>query len=192
MTPISRGTDVLLAPPVEGVCEECGFDYDGPEPDTLADTLRAFGRRYRPPLTRFLAGEDGDALIRARPIEGTWSALEYACHVRDVLPVQRERLSTALGEDHPTFPSKGMYKWPEERAYNDEDPATVLDALAAGADELASQVATIAGGQWERPLVYSYPEPADRTVLWLVRHTVHEGHHHLLDIGRVLRAARGR
>ena len=85
-----------------------------------------------------------------------------------------------------------MFRWPEERAYNSEDPVAVLDDLAAGADALAAVVDGITGDAWERPLVYSYPEPTDRTVLWLVRHTAHEGHHHLLDIGRVMRAARGR
>jgi hypothetical protein len=180
-----------VAPPIDGVCEECGFDYDHADAD-LPDRLRGFGRRYRAPLTRFLPGEEGDALIRAHPLADTWSALEYACHVRDVFPVQQERLEVALVEDHPTFPSKGMWRWPEDQAYNADDPAAVLDALATGADALAALVATIPADGWERPLVYSYPEPADRTVLWLVRHTVHEGHHHLLDVGRVLRAARGR
>ena len=182
----------VAQPPVIGVCEECGFDYDAGAPDELADAIRLFGPRYRPPLTRFLPGEDGDALIRLRPLPARWSALEYACHVRDVFPVQQERLEVALVEDHPTFPSKGMYRWPEERAYNADAAAGVLDALAAGADALAAVVDGIDAGGWDRPLVYSYPEPADRTVLWLVRHTVHEGHHHLLDVGRVLRAARGR
>ena len=51
------------------------------------DALRAFGKRYRIPLTRGLKGEDLDALLRAHPIEDTWSALEYACHVRDVIEV---------------------------------------------------------------------------------------------------------
>ncbi len=185
-------TRPVNSPPVTGVCEECGFDYDGPAPAELPDALRVFGRRYRAPLTRFLPGEDGATLIRARPLPDTWSALEYACHVRDVLEVQRERLEIALAEHRPTFPSKGMYGWPEERAYNEEDAAVVLNDLAARAEGLATLVATIGDDGWDRPLVYSYPEPADRTVLWLVRHTVHEGHHHLLDVGRVLRAARGR
>ena len=154
--------------------------------------MRVFGKRYRAPLTRFLPGEDGNALIRARPLPDTWSALEYACHVRDVFGVQRERLSLALVEHHPTFPSKGMYRWPDERAYNSSVVDDVLDELAAGAEALAAVVDGIAGDAWDRPLVYSYPEPADRTVAWLVRHTVHEGHHHLLDVGRVMRAARGR
>jgi hypothetical protein len=41
-------------------------------------------------------------------------------------------------------------------------------------------------------MIYGYPEIAERPLSWVLVHTVHEGEHHLLDIGRVLRAARGR
>ncbi len=63
-------------------CDECGFDYEALAVADAVDELRRLGRRYRAPLTRFLADEDGDALVRAHPLPGTWSALEYACHVR--------------------------------------------------------------------------------------------------------------
>ena len=66
-------------------CDECGFVYAEVSPEDAAEKLRSFGRRYRAPLTRFLAGEDGDTMLRQRPEEGVWSALEYAAHVRDVL-----------------------------------------------------------------------------------------------------------
>ncbi|HWI03460.1 MAG TPA: hypothetical protein VNT52_06465, partial [Acidimicrobiales bacterium] len=63
-------------------CQECGFDYETLDPAEIPAALRAFAKRYRAPLTRFLPGEDGDAVVRQRPAEGTWSALEYAAHVR--------------------------------------------------------------------------------------------------------------
>ena len=44
-------------------CEECGFEYESMSPADAAAALRSFGKRYRAPLTRFLAGEDGDALL---------------------------------------------------------------------------------------------------------------------------------
>ena len=69
------------------VCEECGFDGDSLSPADTSTSLRSFVRRYRAPLTRFLPGEDGDAIVRQRPDPSTWSALEYACHVRDVFDV---------------------------------------------------------------------------------------------------------
>jgi hypothetical protein len=39
---------------------------------------------------------------------------------------------------------------------------------------------------WQRRLVYNYPEPAERDLAWLARHTVHEGEHHLFDVDRLL------
>ena len=51
-------------------------------------------------------------------------------------------------------------------------------------------VETFEPTDWTRTMTYYFPERAERPLTWVVRHTVHEGEHHLLDIGRVLRAAR--
>ena len=156
------------------------------------DALRAFGKRYRIPLTRGLKGEDLDALARAHPLDDTWSALEYACHVRDVLRIQRERMQRALVEDD--FAPESMRR--DERAieerYNEQGPAEVADELAAHADALAADVSGLSESDFARTMTYFYPEKAVRPLTWVVQHTVHECEHHLLDVGRVLRAARGR
>lgn len=173
-------------------CAECGFSYDALSiPDAL-DALRGFGKRYRIPLTRGLKGEDLDALLRAHPLDGTWSALEYACHVRDVFVVQKERLGRALVE--PGFRTEPMRRDERvvEMAYNEQDPPAVADDVAAGATSLASFAENLSDDQLSLTLVYSYPEVAERPLSWVIVHTVHEGEHHLLDIGRVLRTARGR
>jgi hypothetical protein len=156
------------------------------------DALRAFGKRYRIPLTRGLKGEDLDALMRAHPIEDTWSALEYACHVRDVFQVQRERLQRALLEDGYQPAPMGRDERVIEHRYNEQDPSTVADELAAAADELAGDIDAFGPTDVERTMIYNYPEHVERPLSWVVQHTVHEGEHHLLDIGRVQRAARGR
>jgi hypothetical protein len=144
------------------------------------------------PLTRGLKGEDLDALLRAHPIEGTWSALEYACHVRDVLSIQRERLVVA--RSHEGYEPEPMRR--DERvaelAYNEQEPEGVADDVATNAEAIALYVETFDESDWERTMTYNFPERAERPLTWVVRHTVHEGEHHLLDIGRVLRAARGR
>jgi hypothetical protein len=187
-------SEASASPPTDGVCPECGFDYDGLSDAEIPEALRAFDRRYRAPLTRGLPDESLDDLVRAHRLGG-WSALEYACHVRDVFAVQRERSQQALAEDTPTFgPMGGVGR--EEMAirerYNDQDPDVVADQLAANANALAQVFEALTAEQWERRCIYSYPEPTERDLRWLARHTVHEGRHHLLDIGRVLRAARGR
>lgn len=171
-------------------CGECGFDYDAL---ALADgpgALRGFGRRYRAPLTRFLPGEDGHAVVRAHPMAGTWSALEYACHVRDVLAVQRDRIELALAEDTPALEPMGREERVERDAYNAQDPTVVVDQVAAKAELLADLVERLSDAELARTAIYH--DRGEQTLGWVVRHTVHEGEHHLLDVGRVLRAARGR
>lgn len=173
-------------------CLECGFDYDALLAVEAPAVFRALGDRYRVPLTRFLRGEDGDALLRAHPRPDTWSALEYACHVRDVFDVQRERLARARVEDD--FVPEPMHR--EERVtelrYNKQPPSEVADAIASNAAALAHDVDGFTDADWARTMLYAYPELAVQPLSWVVVHTVHEGEHHLLDIGRVLRAARGR
>jgi hypothetical protein len=39
---------------------------------------------------------------------------------------------------------------------------------------------------WARRLVYNWPVAAQRDLAWLGRNTVHEGDHHLMDIGKIL------
>jgi DinB superfamily len=189
---VSDGEPTVARPAVDGVCQECGFDYDGLDEAEVVGALRGFGRRYRAPLTRALPGESLDELLRTHPQPGVWSALEYACHVRDVFTVQRERVELALREDLPAFPSMRREERVVEERYNEQDPATVADALAANAEHLAATLADLTPAQWSRRGIYPHPQPNERELAWVGRHTVHEGRHHLLDIGRVLRSARGR
>src|SRR5437016_6714812 len=96
------------APPVRQAgavtrCEECGFDPDSVTPDTAADAVRAFGRRYRAPLTRLLPGEDARAVLSKRPDPRVWSAVEYAAHVRDVFALFDRRIAQVAAEDDPAL-----------------------------------------------------------------------------------------
>src|SRR5262245_51597150 len=95
-----------------GSCPECGFplaalDVEGPNAGTpLAwhyDESQAAGagERIRAHAAEVAALVRGTAPARltARRAPTVWSGLEYACHVRDVLLVQRERvLATRRGD----------------------------------------------------------------------------------------------
>jgi hypothetical protein len=93
------------------VCAECGFDYDACAPLTTPKTLRGFGRRYRVPLVRGLPGEDLDGLLRMRPDQQTWSALEYACHTRDGFALYENRIGVVLAEERPLLPCDETRLW---------------------------------------------------------------------------------
>ena len=171
-------------------CEECGFDGDVMTNDELVAACRGFARRYRAPLTRFLPNEDGDALLKRRPAPEVWSALEDAAHTRDVFAFYRERIERVLAEDRPTLHAVGFGNREEERTYNDEDPAATADGVTGEAASVAALLESLDEAQWARVGLASDGSGAERTVRVLVERVVHDAHHHLLDIGRSLRAAR--
>jgi S-DNA-T family DNA segregation ATPase FtsK/SpoIIIE len=173
-------------------CDECQFSYDSEDEGSIPDRLRTLGGRYRAPLSRFLPGEDGRELLRSHPVPDGWSALEYACHVRDVLQIQRERLELTLEEDLPEYVPMGREERAVDLGYNDQEPTAVLADVTANADALAAAFEGLTPDQWARAGIYSFPVKMPRSLLWLGQHTIHEAHHHLLDIGRTMRAARGR
>jgi S-DNA-T family DNA segregation ATPase FtsK/SpoIIIE len=109
-----------------------------------------------------------------------------------VFEVQRERLGQAMVVDDYTPAPMRRDERVSEMQYNAQDPATVADDLAANATSLASFAENMSEAELARTMRYNYPEPAERQLAWVVVHTAHEGEHHLLDVGRVLRAARGR
>jgi hypothetical protein len=171
-------------------CDECGFDGDGMTNADLVDACHGFAKRYRAPLTRFLPNEDGPSILRRRPAPEVWSGLEYAAHTRDVFAFYRERIERVLAEDRPTFHAVGFGNREEERAYNDEDPPVTADGVTAEATAVASLLDGLDESQWVRVGLSSEGDGAERTVRVLAERVVHDAHHHLLDIGRSLRAAR--
>ena len=177
-------------PPRPGwTCNECGFDFDATSLDSIGETIRGFGRRYRPPLVRGLPGEDLDRLVRQRPVPTTWSPLEYACHVRDAFALYHWRIGKTLAEDRPELPAMRRDDVVAERAYNEQDREAVAGELAAAAERLATRVEAVADGEWDRCCLRDGEE---LSVAWMARNAVHEGSHHLLDIGRILRELRNR
>jgi S-DNA-T family DNA segregation ATPase FtsK/SpoIIIE len=163
-------------------CADCGYVYD-----ISAGALPARLHSYRARFADALAGYP-HAVLRARPDQRTWSALEYTCHVRDVLLVQRDRLYVALVADDPTWPP--MYR--DERVhlarYNEQDPATVVEQLGVAATLAAHAFTGLDADQLARRFVYHYPAPTEHDVLWLGQNVVHEAEHHLHDVARVLAA----
>ena len=168
-------------------CEECGFAYTDVAGADVPAAIRAFARRFRAPLTRFLRGEDGDALVRRRPAPDTWSALEYAAHVRDVFGNYDRWVHQTLASDRPVYDGLGPDELAAEGRYNELDPVTVADELAANAERLAATLESVPDDAWNR---VGIRRDEERGLLFTARRAVHEGNHHLLDIGRGLRAVR--
>lgn len=182
------------APPDERVpvpedpCPECRFD--GAAVTDVAGEIDALGRKLAAPLTRFLDGEDGPALLRTRPTADVWSPLEYACHVRDVLVLFEERTRRMVAE-----PGTQLGWWDHEAAvtddaYNAEDPAQVAAQIGAATERYATTLRDLDADQLQATGERQAGEIF--TVDSMARYALHEAKHHQLDIGRGLRAARGR
>lgn len=169
-------------------CAECGFDYASVAAADLPARLRAVGPAMRARLGG--AGRDAAVLSR-RPAPDVWSAIEYAGHVRDVLLAQRERVLLALVEDRPSFASIHRDARVDLVGYATEAPGSVAGGVDLAAGMLARVFERCSAAQLARRCVYVYPEPAERDVLWVGRHTVHEAEHHLGDVDRVLAVTGG-
>ena len=170
-------------------CAECGFDPSELRPRDMVVAIRSFGRRYRAPLTRGLPGEDLDDIVRRSPGEGVWSALEYGSHVRDIFRVFDDRVRAALARREPAEP---VVDW-EGRvatASPDLEREAVADDLDDAADSLATTLGELNADEWDLPGLTG--RGREGAVADLATIAVHEGSHHLLDVGRVLRSARGR
>jgi hypothetical protein len=161
-------------------CPECGFVYENVDLHEISVLLRNLG-------TRFSIRVDGidDAILRRRRNPDVWSPLEYMCHVRDVFLIQRDRAVLALIEDRPSF--SRMYR--DERVdlahYAREAPGQVAhDQLPVSAHLVARVFSERSPDEWQRRIIYNYPEPVERDLAWLGRHTIHEGEHHLFDVSR--------
>jgi S-DNA-T family DNA segregation ATPase FtsK/SpoIIIE len=157
-------------------CSQCGFDYGTLAPVDVPAALASVGESFRAGLL-----DTPDEALRRRPKPDVWSGLEYACHVRDVLLVQRDRLYLALVEDKPGFPR--MHR--DERAalarYNLQEPHAVADQIQVASQLISAAFAAVEEVHWRRRLIYNWPDAQERDVLWLGAHTVHEGRHHLAD-----------
>ncbi|HEY6423205.1 MAG TPA: DinB family protein, partial [Pseudonocardiaceae bacterium] len=168
----------------------CGFSSDELGVDEIPDVIRLLGTAFRSRLDTGVHDAAEERLLRRRPAPEVWSALEYSCHFRDVLLAQRERLYLALVEDTPRF--RPIYR--DERVvlarYSEDGLAEVGREVDLAASLIARAFARLADAQWQRRCIYNFPAPAQRTVAWLGRHTVHEGRHHLRDVDEVISAAR--
>jgi len=108
----------------------------------------------------------------------------------DVLSVFDGRIALMLAEDSPEFGWWDHEAAVEADAYEKQVPAEVAVAIAANAATLSATLAAVPDDAWDRTGTRRDGELF--TVLGAGRFALHEGTHHLLDIGRVLRSARGR
>ncbi len=173
------GLDHWLVVVAEATCAGCGLAAaDGPA-SALAGRLRDEAHRWGVALT-----DADDDPVRRRPAPGTWSALEYGVHVRDLLLVFTERTARTLVE---TDPELGW--WDHEAAIddgwaNESEVAAVVDDLAENARRYAEALDQVPADAWDRGATRRDGERF--TIELMARFALHEVVHHRLDAERSL------
>lgn len=176
---------------LEHSCPECGFH---PESITYP-AVPALVREYAGRLATTLARPDA----AARPDDSTWSALEYAAHVRDVCRIFTYRAAVAarveaVDPQVPGFDAKGFESadgvpvfsnWDQDVTaiadrYDTQDPHKVAGELTAAADVVAHTFASIPdaalGYQARRS------DGSAFTVESLAAYFLHDVIHHVHDV----------
>ena len=159
-------------------CAECGFTYDLTASGAAGPAIVAgIGE-----VAATLLAPGPDPRRRTEP--GTWSPLEYVCHLRDVLLVQRERVLEARRTVAPTFTPMGRDERVDHDGYAEQDPDAVARQVRDAAALFANVLSRVGPDEWDQTVTYTYPQPAQRSLRWVAVHTVHEVVHHSLDIRR--------
>jgi hypothetical protein len=177
----SRGKEPLTPPSdekdwtwvLDSPCPECGFDASAIATVDVASQVRAIATAFGKVLQR--------PDVRDRPQPQVWSALEYACHVRDVCRVFDERLRSMVSEDDPLFSNWDQDATALAERYWAQEPAVVNAELAAAAENIALSFEGVAADQWSRPGRRS--NGSVFTVDSLARYLLHDLVHHSHDVG---------
>lgn len=163
-TPDTRDWTFVL----DGGCPECG--YTPHDPATTGARLRAGVPRWQAVLQRPDVAE--------RPAATVWSALEYACHSRDLISVLGQRVRAMITEDTPVFADYDGEAEAIRRRFWAADPAGVARQIAARTDETVDIVEGVE--DWERDGLRS--DGRRFTVAQLCRYLLHDVEHHLHDV----------
>jgi hypothetical protein len=153
-------------------CPDCGFAAASVDRADVGRLLRENIAAWRPLLDHPLAG--------VRPDDATWSAVEYACHVRDVFRLFDQRLGWMLDQDDPTFANWDQDVTAIEDDYASQSAGPVLDALEADGEVLAAHFDAVSGDQWERTA--SRSDGARFTVASFASYLLHDPTHHVWDV----------
>ncbi|MEM9039660.1 MAG: DinB family protein [Actinomycetota bacterium] len=180
------------------VCPDCGFELAGLRSTDHGD--RIFDCEYDEngysTATTQIAAASGEAAsvlrgadigaARVRPAPGHWSAIEHACHLRDVLAVQRERVLQARRGFGAERIAMGREERVEHDGYNDQEPGDVAIQLEQMSMLLANVFDRLERADWELMVSYAFPDEVRRSLRWLAVHTAHEAVHHAHEIASLI------
>ena len=157
---------------LEEKCPQCGGEVGAIEVPQVGALVRATNLVWRDRLS----------LPDAAHIPGpeVWSAVGYACHVRDVHILFRERLELMLTQDNPTFPDWNPDAAAAAGDYLNQDPAQVVAQLISEAEVTTAAFDAISPEDYERTGLRS--NGTLFTVRTLAQYYLHDVQHHVYDV----------
>jgi hypothetical protein len=158
---------------IEKPCPECGFDASSFDATDVARNMRENAGLWPAVLSR--------PDVRDRPNDETWSALEYAAHVRDVLRIFHTRITLMLTKENPLFANWDQDATAVAERYNEQDPDAIAEEIGEAADALASLLESVHGADWQR--VGRRSDGASFTVESIAKYLAHDPNHHAWDVG---------
>ena len=161
-------------------CAVCGFVWDVISPPEIAPRMIA--------AMEFAAGllevHSKNALLRRTPDQ--WSAVEYGCHMRDVLYNIRDKMVLITVEENPqSLPLHGVPRV-ELGLYRHEDPQTLAVEMRLAGALFTRTFDALPQSSHNRMFLYRYPREAMRNLIWVAAQALHESEHHAADIRQVL------
>lgn len=169
-----------------GACVSCGHRAGDVPSRDMAAALVAAGRDWQlflSTVTDHPGGRDG---LRIRPGPDRWSAVEYGCHVRDLLALAARRIELALLTGAPSFDPWDHEAEADAAFYREQDPVAVADDIEHAAIELARLHQRIDAADLVRGGVGNGRQ---LTIEDLAALALHEALHHLEDARSVVPAA---
>jgi hypothetical protein len=158
---------------LERPCPECGFDASAVSVSDVPDVVRAAVEA----LSAALGHRDADV----RPEPGTWSALEYACHSRDVCRIFDARLEQMLTVPDPLFANWDQDATAVQDRYWAQQPIVVSAELEAAMTAVTQRFAAVTPDQYARPGRRS--NGSKFSVETLGQYFAHDLVHHAHDVG---------
>lgn len=154
-------------------CPQCGFS-----PELSVADVGARLRATIPVWQTRLAAPDATE----RPAPQVWSPTEYACHVRDVCRLFRERLALMVATDGARFANWDQDATAVQDRYWAQDPTVVAGEYAEQAAATAEAFDAVPPTVWQHRGVRS--NGSVFTILTFAAYFVHDIEHHVWDVTR--------
>jgi DinB superfamily len=161
-------------------CEECGFDGRDLSLAEIIEALRPF-----PDDVAAIVADCDAVRLRTRPTPGSWSALEYVLHLRDLMAYHRWLIERAMAEDEPVVATADPDAAIAGIDASAVDLEEVLGQLSRRVERFCSLIEGLDDAACSRRVVIA-PGAEPLEVRLVARSAQHEAHHHRGDLVRIV------